>query len=71
MNFTNEPSSLRFPDLPVYRGYSAPSRIEAEVFDLEVEGRFRPSSMGHTSEHVPTLSTRRSTEPIFSLTATG
>ena len=29
---------LRFPDLLLYRGYSAPSRIEADVYDLEVEG---------------------------------
>jgi carotenoid cleavage dioxygenase-like enzyme len=29
---------LRFPDLLVYRGYSAPSRIEASVYDLEVDG---------------------------------
>jgi carotenoid cleavage dioxygenase-like enzyme len=46
MNFTNEPYSLRFPDLPVYRGYSAPSRIEAEVFDLEVEGTIPPELNG-------------------------
>ena len=29
---------MRFPDLLVYRGYSAPSRIEASVFDLEIDG---------------------------------
>ena len=29
---------LRFPDLPIYRGYAAPVRIEADVYDLEVEG---------------------------------
>jgi carotenoid cleavage dioxygenase len=32
-------AGLRFPDLLVYRGYSAPVRIEADVHDLEVEGR--------------------------------
>lgn len=30
---------LQFPDLLVYRGYSAPARIEADVYDLEVIGR--------------------------------
>ena len=29
---------LKFPDLLVYRGYSAPARIEADVHDLEVLG---------------------------------
>jgi carotenoid cleavage dioxygenase len=27
-----------FPDQLIYRGYAAPSRIEADVYDLEVEG---------------------------------
>jgi carotenoid cleavage dioxygenase-like enzyme len=31
-------AGLMFPDLLVYRGYSAPSRIEAHVFDLEIDG---------------------------------
>ena len=31
-------TGLRFPDQLVYRGYSAPVRIEADVYDLEVEG---------------------------------
>ncbi len=30
---------LHFPDLLVYRGYAAPSRIEGDVHDLEVVGR--------------------------------
>ena len=33
-----ESTGLKFPDLLVYRGYSAPVRIEADVHDLEVEG---------------------------------
>ncbi|MBU6443057.1 MAG: carotenoid oxygenase family protein [Alphaproteobacteria bacterium] len=28
----------KFPDMPIYTGFSAPSRIEADVADLEVEG---------------------------------
>jgi carotenoid cleavage dioxygenase-like enzyme len=28
----------RFPDLLVYRGYARPVRIEADVYDLEIEG---------------------------------
>lgn len=28
----------RFPDLPIYTGFNAPSRIEADVYDLEVDG---------------------------------
>lgn len=31
-------SGLRFPDLLLYRGYSAPSRVEADVYDLEIDG---------------------------------
>jgi carotenoid cleavage dioxygenase-like enzyme len=38
MTVTEHSSGLRFPDLLVYRGYSAPSRIEADVYDLEVDG---------------------------------
>ncbi len=29
---------LHFPDLLIYRGYAAPARIEADVYDLEVDG---------------------------------
>ena len=29
---------LKFPDLLIYRGYSAPARIEADVWDLEIDG---------------------------------
>jgi carotenoid cleavage dioxygenase len=28
----------RFPDLPIYGGFDAPGRVEADVFELEVEG---------------------------------
>jgi carotenoid cleavage dioxygenase-like enzyme len=31
-------TGVRFPDLLVYRGYSAPSRVEASVYDLEIDG---------------------------------
>lgn len=31
-------SGLRFPDHLIYRGYAAPVRIEADVYDLEVDG---------------------------------
>ena len=37
---------LRFPDLLVFRGYSAPVRIEADVHDLEVEGTIPPELNG-------------------------
>jgi carotenoid cleavage dioxygenase-like enzyme len=30
--------SFRFPETPTYTGFNAPSRVEAEIFDLEVEG---------------------------------
>jgi carotenoid cleavage dioxygenase len=30
--------ATRFPDLPIYTGFNEPSRIEADVHDLEVEG---------------------------------
>ena len=39
-------NGLRFPDLLVYRGYSAPVRIEADVYDLEVEGVIPPELNG-------------------------
>jgi carotenoid cleavage dioxygenase len=41
-----ESDGLRFPDLLVYRGYSAPVRIEADVYDLEVLGRIPPELDG-------------------------
>ena len=31
-------SGLKFPDILIYRGYSAPVRMETDVYDLEVEG---------------------------------
>jgi carotenoid cleavage dioxygenase-like enzyme len=34
----------RFPDLLIYRGYSAPVRIEGDVYDLEVDGEI-PSTL--------------------------
>lgn len=33
------PETMKFPDTPKFRGFFAPSRIEADVYDLEVEGR--------------------------------
>ena len=38
MDTATKPTGLKFPDLLVYRGYSAPVRIEGDVLDLEVEG---------------------------------
>ncbi len=37
---------MRFPDLSIYRGFNAPGRIEADVLDLEVEGRVPESLDG-------------------------
>jgi len=37
---------LQFPDRLVYRGYSAPSRIEGDVHDLEVVGTIPPELNG-------------------------
>jgi len=42
---------MRFPDLPIYRGFNAPSRIEADILDLEVEGGI-PESLDGTFYHV-------------------
>ncbi len=33
-----------FPQTPTFAGFSAPSRVEADIFDLEVEGEI-PSSL--------------------------
>jgi carotenoid cleavage dioxygenase len=35
----SRPAGLRFPDDIVFRGYAAPSRVEGDVHDLEVEGQ--------------------------------
>ncbi len=39
-------ASLQFPDLLIYRGYSAPVRIEGDVYDLEVQGQIPPGLNG-------------------------
>ena len=39
-------AGLKFPDQLIYRCYSAPVRIEADVYDLEVEGRIPPGLEG-------------------------
>ena len=39
-------TGLAFPDLLVYRGYSAPVRIECDVHDLEVQGTIPPELNG-------------------------
>ena len=31
-------TGLKFPELLIYKGYSAPVRIEADIWDLEIEG---------------------------------
>lgn len=46
MSTTLTGDGLRFPDTLVYRGYSAPVRMEADVYDLEVEGRIPDSLQG-------------------------
>ena len=43
---TGENVGLRFPDLLLYSGYSAPSRIEADVYALEVDGCIPPGLNG-------------------------
>ena len=35
---SKQTTGLKFPDLLIYKGYSAPVRIEADVQDLEIEG---------------------------------
>ena len=37
---------LQFPDILIYRGYSAPVRMETDVYDLEVEGTIPPELNG-------------------------
>lgn len=41
-----EGTGLRFPDELVYRGYAAPSRVEADVYDLEIDGTLPPELHG-------------------------
>ncbi|MGW4912745.1 carotenoid oxygenase family protein [Streptomyces sp. NPDC004270] len=40
------PETMQFPDTPKFRGFFAPSRTEADVYDLEVEGRIPPELSG-------------------------
>ena len=40
--------SNKFPDIPVYQGYYAPSRVEADIFDLEVAQGEIPASIAGT-----------------------
>ncbi|MEV5957496.1 carotenoid oxygenase family protein [Streptomyces sp. NPDC051987] len=40
------PETMTWPDTPKFRGFFAPSRIEADVYDLEVEGRIPPELSG-------------------------
>ena len=37
---------LKFPDILIYRGYSAPVRMETDAYDLEVEGRIPEGLQG-------------------------
>ena len=46
MTMNPENPGLKFPDLLVYQGYSAPVRIEADVYDLEVVGCIPPELNG-------------------------
>ena len=46
MDTATRTKGLAFPDLLVYRGYSAPVRIEADVLDLEVQGTLPPELNG-------------------------
>ena len=43
---SNASTGLKFPDQLIYRGYSAPVRIECDVYDLEVEGTIPPELNG-------------------------
>ncbi|MEU5041728.1 carotenoid oxygenase family protein [Streptomyces griseorubiginosus] len=36
----------QFPDTRIFKGFYAPSRIEADVYDLEIEGRIPPELSG-------------------------
>ncbi|MHC3471093.1 carotenoid oxygenase family protein [Streptomyces sp. 7R007] len=40
------PDTMQFPDTRHFQGFFAPSRIEADVYDLEVEGRIPPELNG-------------------------
>ena len=46
MTTNPETPGLQFPDQLIYQGYSAPVRIEADVYDLEVEGTIPPELNG-------------------------
>ena len=48
MNLSDTPpdTGLQFPDQLIYRGYSAPVRMETEVHDLEVIGTLPPQLSG-------------------------
>ena len=46
VDHASDQASLKFPDILIYRGYSAPVRMETDVYDLEVEGRIPPGLNG-------------------------
>lgn len=48
-----------FPKLPMFEGINAPSRIEVDIHDLEVEGAFRPIWMAPSTAWRPIRSIRR------------
>ena len=37
-HLTGHPAGTRFPDLPIYNGFDKPGRVEADIFELEVDG---------------------------------
>lgn len=42
---------VKFPDLPIYQGFNAPSRVEADIYDLEVDGEI-PKEINGVFYHV-------------------
>src|SRR6516165_12076821 len=40
--------SVRFPDIPLYRGWGAPHRIESQITDLEISQGTLPRELAGT-----------------------
>ena len=46
-------NQLKFPETDVFQGFNAPSRLEGEIMDLEVEGIVPPEVCPHHNRQPP------------------
>lgn len=77
---------FKFPDSGFFKGFNKPSRLEADIFELETTGnvyyrpeimnftdkriRFQRTSMAHFIEYNLTIASHRSSKRTYTSTAT-